>query len=78
MANSVVIEHHFKTLKRVLEENELRNKCNKIFNTDESSINMDLRQGKVVISRGSKGMHPYPTCHEKHQFDVSGWVVFCL
>ena len=30
MANSVIIEHHFKTLKRVLEENDLLNKHNKI------------------------------------------------
>ena len=57
MANSVVIERHFKTLKRVLEENDLLNKRDKIFNTDESGINMDLRQGKVVVSRGSKQAH---------------------
>ena len=57
MANSVIIEHHFKTLKRVLEENDLLNKRDKIFNTDESGINMDLRQGKVVVSHGSKQAH---------------------
>ena len=57
MANSVVIERHFKTLKRVLKENDLLNKRDKIFNTDESGINMGLRQGKVVVSRGSKQAH---------------------
>ena len=57
MTNSVIIEHHFKTLKRVLEENDLLNKHDKIFNTDESGINMDLRQGKVVVSHGSKQAH---------------------
>ena len=40
MANSVIIECHFNTLKRVLEENDLLNKCDKIFNTDESGINI--------------------------------------
>ena len=60
MANSVVVEHHFKLLKeywkkRVL--NDLLDKRTKCFNTDESGINMDLRQGKVVVSRGSKQAH---------------------
>ena len=57
MANSVIIERHFKTLKRVLEENDLLNKRDKIFNTDESGINVDLRQGRVVVSCGSKQAH---------------------
>ena len=43
MANSVVAEHHFKTLKSVLEENDLLNKRDKKFITDKSGINMDLR-----------------------------------
>ena len=51
--NKIVVERHFKTLKRVLEENDLLDKRNKVFNTDESGINVDLRQGKVVVSRGS-------------------------
>ena len=68
MANQIVIEHHFKSIKRVLEENYLLGKCNKIFNTDESGINMDLRQYKAVVSSGSmqahsqsKGLHDHIT-----------------
>ena len=57
MANRIVIEHYFKTLKRLLEENDLLDNLDKIFNTDESGINMNLRQGKVVVSRGSKQAH---------------------
>ena len=26
----------------------------------------------------SKWRHPYSTCHEKRQFDVCGWVGYCV
>ena len=50
MANRIIVEHHFKTLRKVSEGNELLNKHSKIFNTDESGNNTDLRQGKVAVS----------------------------
>ena len=65
MTNRVVVERHFKTLKRVL-ENDLLDKPGKIFNTDESGINMDLRQGKVMVSRGSKHAHSQPKVSRDH------------
>ena len=60
MTNRVIVERHFKTLKRVLEENDLLDKPDKIFNTDESGIKMDSRQGKVMVFRGSKHAHSQP------------------
>ena len=57
MGNKIVVECHFKTPKRVLEENHLLNKCNKIFNMDESRINTDWRQDKIVGFCGSKQAH---------------------
>ena len=57
MANSVVVEHHFKLLKEYWKKrvrNNLLDKSDKFFNTYESGINMDLRQDKVVVSHGSK------------------------
>ena len=51
------VERHCKTLRRVLEENDLLNSHNKTFNTDESGINMDLREGKIVVSHGFKQAH---------------------
>ena len=40
-----------------MEESDLLDKYNKTFNTDEPGINMDLRQGKVVVSCGSEQAH---------------------
>ena len=57
MGNRIVVECHFKTPKRVLEENYLLTKHNKVFNTDESRINTDWRQDKVVVFCGSKQAH---------------------
>ena len=38
MTNKLVMECHFETLKKILMENDLLNKPEKIFNTDESGI----------------------------------------
>ena len=38
MANKLVMERHFETLKKILMENDLLDKLKKIFNTDESGI----------------------------------------
>ena len=56
ITNQITFEHHFKTLKRVLEDNDLLDKHSKIFNTSESGVNMDFRQGKLVVSN-SKQAH---------------------
>ena len=57
MANEIVIGRHFETLGRVLEENGLMNKSDCIFNVDESGINMELRKGKVVVSKKATNAH---------------------
>ena len=57
MTNWIILEHHFKTLKRVLEANDLLDKHSKIFVTNESRFNMDFRQGKLVVSHGSNQAH---------------------
>ena len=57
MSNQTVAEGHSGTLKWVFEENDLLEKPYKIFNTDESGINMDLRQAKLMVLCGSKQTH---------------------
>ena len=57
MANETVVAQHFDTLGKVLEEHDLLDKPQCIFNVDESGINMDLRKGKVVVSKGAKNAH---------------------
>ena len=54
MANENVVKSHFNTLKKTLQENGLLDNAEKIFNVDESGINMELRQGKVIVKKGSK------------------------
>ena len=57
MTNTTVIKRHFETLEKVLNENNIYDKPEKIFNVDESGMNLELRKGKVVINRSSK--HAY-------------------
>ena len=54
MANENVVKSYFNTLKKTLQENGLLDNAEKIFNVDESGINMELRQGKVIVKKGSK------------------------
>ena len=54
MANENVVKSHFNTLKKTLQENGLLDNAEKIFNVDESGINMELRQGKVIRKRTQK------------------------
>ena len=60
MANLVVIKNYFDALEKTLKENNLMDKPDNIFNLDESSLNLELRKGKV-ISRSSK----YTYCQAK-------------
>ena len=57
MANAIVIERHFKTLKKVLEEKGIFNKPEALFNVDESGMNMECRTGKVVVKSKAKHAH---------------------
>ena len=41
-------------LKKTLQGNSLLGDAEKIFNVDESGINMELRQGKVIVKRAQK------------------------
>ena len=40
-----------------MQENSLLDNTKKIFNVDDSGINMELRQGKVTVKKGSKNVH---------------------
>ena len=57
MANENVMMNHFQTLKDLLVEHDLLDKPEKLFNVDESGINMGTQQGKVVVTKGSKQAH---------------------
>ena len=54
MANENVVKSHFNTLKKTLQENGLLDNAEKIFNVDESGINMELRQRKGYCKKGLK------------------------
>ena len=54
MACVPVIKRYFDTLEKVLIENDLMDKPDTIFNTDESGLNLELRKGKVVVAAKQK------------------------
>ncbi len=57
MSNLNVIRRHFNTLETVLNENDIFNKPDKMFNVDESGLNLQLRKGKVLVA--AKQSHSY-------------------
>ena len=57
MANENAMMNHFQTLKDLLVEHDLLGKLEKLFHVDESGINMDIQQGKVVVTMGSNQAH---------------------
>ena len=57
MAKENVMINHFQILKDLLVEYHLLDKPEKLFNVDESGINMNIHQGKVVVTKGSKQVH---------------------
>lgn len=48
------VENHFEMLRKTLEENDLLDDAERIFNVNKGDINMELKQGKVIIKKGSK------------------------
>ena len=57
MTNGNLMMNHFQTLKDLLVEHDVLDKPEKLFNVGKSGINMDIRQGKVVVTKGSKQAH---------------------
>ena len=57
MTNENVMMNHFQTLKDLLVEHDLLGKPENLFDVDESGINMDIQQGKVVATKGLKQVH---------------------
>ena len=51
--------NHFQTLDNLLVKHDL-DKPERLFNVDEYGINMDIRQGKVVVTKWSKQAHSMP------------------
>ena len=54
MTNEHVVSNHFTTLGKLLEENDLLNKPECIFNIDESGMSMSYKNAKVVVKKGAK------------------------
>ena len=51
MANKYVVSNHFKTLGKLLEENDLLNKPEHSFNVNESGMCMNCKNGKLVVKK---------------------------
>ena len=57
MCNETDLNQHFDLLEKELKDKDLINKLHLIFNVDETGINLDARNGKVVVARNTR--HPY-------------------
>lgn len=57
MAKKSIVASHFDKLEALLEENGLSKKSSHIFNVDESGMEMDAAEGKVVVDRTSKNAY---------------------
>ena len=57
MSNLNVIRRHFNTLEAVMIENDIFDRPDKLFNVDESGLNLELRKGKVLV--GAQQTHSY-------------------
>ena len=57
MVNEVVLKRDFDNLKQVLEERIWINKQANAQDVNESGINMDINQRRVIIRMGSKSAH---------------------
>ena len=57
MCNKTDLNQHFDLLEKELKDKDLINKPHLIFNVDETGINLDARNGKVVVARNTR--HPY-------------------
>ena len=57
MSKQEIITECYNTMEKVLTENDLIDKPENIFNVDESGINMALKKGKVVVSKGARNAH---------------------
>ena len=54
MANQTVIDQHFNLLKKTLEELDILDKPDRLFNCDESGMAMDKITSKVIVQRKAK------------------------
>ena len=57
MSKQEIIDGCYATMENVLVENDLINKPENIFNVDELGINMSLKKGKVVVTKGTTNAH---------------------
>ena len=57
ICSETVINQHFDLLEKELKDKDLINKPHLIFDADKTGINLDARNGKVVVARKTK--HPY-------------------
>jgi len=54
MANQTVMDQHFDLLKKTLEELDILDQPERIYNCDESGMAMDKMTSKVIVQRRSK------------------------
>jgi len=54
MANQTVMDQHFDLLKKTLEELDILDQPERIYNCDESGMAMDKMMSKVIVQRRSK------------------------
>ena len=66
MANKYVVSNHFKTLGKLLEENDLLNKPEHSFNVNESGMCMNCKNGKLVVKKGAKQAHSTAKSQRDH------------
>ena len=57
LTNENRVENHFEMLRKTPEENDLLDDAERIFNVNKGDINMELKQGKVIIKKSSKNIN---------------------
>jgi len=77
MSKRSVMNKHFDQLKEVLADSDLLDKPSHIFNVDETGIEMDSLNGKVVVDRNTK--HVYQESRGEdifwHFFQILSWIL---
>ena len=66
IANEHVMKQHLNLLEETLTKLKIKNKPERIFNCDESGIELDVRTWKVVVSRSSKQAYAQLKSSKEH------------
>ena len=66
MSKKSIVEKHLQLLKDTLAKHDLLDKPDRIFNVDESGMEMDKAYGKVVVDRKSKNVYQESNGQREH------------